>query len=152
MSRRQQAGFTVTELMTVIALTAIVAASTGALYLQVRTAAARTEALVSLERRAALVLEWIGRDLRGGTPVDNDAALDTSIRIRRAEGFVTYTISDRRIVRRSGDRRRVLARGARELRIRPVERGHRIDLHLEQPIARGQRIKTRRSTFIGARR
>ena len=141
-------GFTLIELMVVVALTSTLAGATGLLYLEVRAAGIQTEAQVALERRAALVLEWVARDLRSGQLVEAKEA----IRIQSAQEEIHYQLQGRKLSRTIGNRQRILSRFAEKLSVKEVAQGHRVTLRLTRPFHRGRRLTIQRSVFVGARK
>ncbi|MEL7371596.1 MAG: prepilin-type N-terminal cleavage/methylation domain-containing protein, partial [Myxococcota bacterium] len=129
MNRR---GFTLVELMAVLSMTSIVAAAAGVLYLEIRTAGVRTEAQVTLERRAALVLEWVSRDLR-----------TAQLRPPKRGEWVRFTQDGQTIVYRSegdalfrttqtpsNENRRLLSRYAKALKVAPDDGGFRATVRM----------------------
>lgn len=145
MTRR---GFTLIELMISIALTSVFAGAIGAFYLEARATAATHEAQIALERRASLSLERLARDLRSGRVTHSEAGLV----VERPEGTVRWRIEAGRLERRAGEARRVLARGASDLRLEPAEGGHTVHLTLTRRITRTRRLRIRRAVFVGDRR
>ncbi|MEM7676518.1 MAG: prepilin-type N-terminal cleavage/methylation domain-containing protein [Myxococcota bacterium] len=158
-----QRGFTLVELMSVISITGIVAAATGLLYLEIRTAGVLTEAQVTMERRAALVLEWVARDLRTSvllrtsTPKlasKSEPALQNELlRLESNNGTIIYKIEGDALLRYTHDGAgRVLTRYAESLVVVPVEGGHRATVRMKRTLRRGRWLKLRRETFVGRRR
>ena len=148
MTRR---GFTLTELTALMSLTGLVAAASGLLYLEIRTAGAMVEAQVTLERRAALALEIVGRDLRGGTTPTATQTVGTSLRIRRPDRTVHYGVENGALFREDRGVRRMLTRHIHELSVRAVPGGHIARIQLEQRLRRGRTLTIDRQTFVGRR-
>lgn len=94
MNRR---GFTMVELMIVVAISGTVAAAGGAFYLEHRVGAARIEAQVNLQRNASLALEIVARDLRGARAV---ATEDGIVVVHTSEGqTIRYALDDGKLAR-----------------------------------------------------
>lgn len=142
-------GFTLIELMLVVAMTSIVAGAIGAFYLEVRATGATIEAQVQLERRASLALEALARDMRGARTSVTPEQLTLQ---HSGAAPVRWRVEDGRLLRSEGASTRVLARGARGLFVQGVSGGHRVRLVLGRRVTRSRDLEIEREVFVGLRR
>lgn len=148
--RRGRRGYTVSELAVVVSIAGAITAGAGALYLEARIAAARSDANVQLTREASLAVETIARDLRDARKASSDTAgamIDVG-----GDAPVKYVIDRSGLVRDEGDDRAAIARFVRSLAIREANGGFQLELTLERELAEGRRVRIVRASFVGTRR
>lgn len=144
-------GFTLIELMVVIACAGIVTSAIGAFYLEVRIAGAMEEAKLQLQREAGLAGEWIARDLRDARGVETSSA--GTVRIDREPGAVRYLIDEAGLSRQDDRERRLLARFVRGFKADEDGPGGRhVELELTRYLVFGREVRLRRSLYVRSRR
>lgn len=143
-------GFTVAELAMTIAISGVIAASAGALYLEMRIDFARSEANVVLVREASIALEGIGRDLRNARRATSDQR-GTAIDVGDPTP-IRFVIDRSGLVRDDGEERTPIARFIRDVAVREVPGGFHVVLSLERSLAEGRRVQIVRDAFVGSRR
>lgn len=145
--RSSRRGFTAGELAITVSIAGVIAAGAGALYLETRIAAARSDANVQLVREASLAIETLARDLRNARSASSDAVIDLG-----GKTPVKYVIDRPGLVRDDGDVRAPIARFVQSVSVREANEGFQIELVLERELAEGRRVRIVHASFVGARK
>jgi prepilin-type N-terminal cleavage/methylation domain-containing protein len=147
MNRR---GFTLMEMSIVVSLLGLVFTASTVLFLEGRSAVARSEAHVELTRSASLATEWLAREIRSAEKVE---PLEDGVACSIGDRRITLRAEGGRLIRAEGEERLAIARGVRRLTVTPrVSGGHQIDLTLWRDLVFGREIRIERQFWVGPRR
>lgn len=166
MIRHSRLGFSLIELMIVLAISPIVVSAAGSLWLQYRDSTVRVESSLSLERQSGLALEWLGRDLRSSSCIRTlgrgPTELGTVVILGRvakdscesdSAGAVTYQLSSAGLVRSGRSESILIAKQVSSVELTEADDGLvRVQLELERPMPRGKRVAIVREGSFRRRR
>ncbi len=139
-------GFTLIETAVTASLTSIVFAGIGAYYLETRASAAQIEAQVRLQRGAAVVTEWVARDLRSSGTV-----VATSSTVTLDDGRVRYEVGAQGLVRAQGGQAHTIDARVRGLEVTESEGAYVVDVRLSRPITSKRDAVVKRSVRVRRR-
>ena len=150
---RLKRGFTLVELMVVVAVLPIIVAAAGLFYLEGRVAAARVEARVQLNRNLHLALETIARDLRSSTHIQAKAQKNGGTAKFQSDGVsIKYEVLPEGLFRTEGTQaRRLITRFITALGVEEEQQGFKVHLAASQPLIAGRRVEMQREAFIARR-
>lgn len=145
----KQRGFTLIELMIVIAILPVIIGAIGIFYVEGRVASARIEAQVNLTRRLSLTHELLARDLVGADLV---TPKPDGVHIQRGALRIIYTTGAQGLVRSDAEQRLALSPHIHTLNLKEQSDGYAITLAARRTLLKGRAVKLERQTFIGRRR